>query len=199
MHVKVAVDKRVCAPCAAKLIANRLPPIAFTACKFAVLSANSNACCSWRAAASLCAWRWASNRNARCCRSSSAHARLASANWAAVAASHLVATSARSSGGSAARWSTIADAALYSTPLYSSLYSVKRAVERYTALTHPTTPLQSYTAYTALYSVVYYTAIQLIQYTALYNHPLALCRSFGSRCERTVTSIYSVMDTSNGP
>ena len=45
----------------------------------------------------------------------------------------------------------------------------KRAVERYTADTHPTTGLQSYTAYTALYSVVYYTAIQLIQYTALYN------------------------------
>ena len=37
----------------------------------------------------------------------------------------------------------------------------KRAVERYTADTHPTTGLQSYTAYTALYSVVYYTAIQL--------------------------------------
>ena len=31
----------------------------------------------------------------------------------------------------------------------------KRAVERYTADTHPTTGLQSYTAYTALYSVVY--------------------------------------------
>ena len=43
----------------------------------------------------------------------------------------------------------------------------KRAVERYTADTHPTTGLQSYTAYTALYSVVYYTAIQPIQYTAL--------------------------------
>ena len=34
----------------------------------------------------------------------------------------------------------------------------KRAVECYTATSHPTTPLQSYTAYTALYSVVYYTA-----------------------------------------
>ena len=43
----------------------------------------------------------------------------------------------------------------------------ERAVERYTAPSHPTTPLQSYTAYTALYSVVYYTAIQLIHYTAL--------------------------------
>ena len=63
--------------------------------------------------------------------------------------------------------------------VYSILYSVNSAVERYTAPSHPTTPLQSYTAYTALYSViqhiqraVYYTAIQLIHYTALYNHPL---------------------------
>ena len=55
--------------------------------------------------------------------------------------------------------------------LHTRLHS-ERAVERYTALTHPTTVLQNSTAYTALYSVVYYTAIQLIQYTALYNHPL---------------------------
>ena len=48
----------------------------------------------------------------------------------------------------------------------------ERAVERYTAPSHPFTTLQSSTAYTALYSVVYYTAIQLIHYTALYNHPL---------------------------
>ena len=47
------------------------------------------------------------------------------------------------------------------------LYSKKRAVERYTAPSHPTTPLQSYTAYTALYTIQLYTAIQLIQYTAL--------------------------------
>ena len=59
----------------------------------------------------------------------------------------------------------------------------KRAVERYTADTHPTTGLQSYTAYTALYSVVYYTAIQLIHYTALYNHPLVnKARKQGSYC-----------------
>ena len=45
-------------------------------------------------------------------------------------------------------------------------------VERYTASPPPTTPLQSSTAFTALYSDVYYTAIQPIQYTALYNHPL---------------------------
>ena len=61
------------------------------------------------------------------------------------------------------------------------------AVERYTAHTHPTAPLQSstaYTAYTALYSVVYYTAIQPIQYTALYNHPLSVvCASQCSRDE----------------
>ena len=63
--------------------------------------------------------------------------------------------------------------------LHTLLHS-ERAVERYTAPSHPITPLQSSTAYTALYSfiqrcilVVYYTAIQLIHYTALYNHPLA--------------------------
>ena len=67
---------------------------------------------------------------------------------------------------------TIADAALYSFLVYSRLYSKKRAVERYTAPSHPTTPLQSYTAYTALYTIQLYTAIQLIQYTALYTHPL---------------------------
>ena len=55
--------------------------------------------------------------------------------------------------------------------LHTGLHG-ERAVERYTAPSHPTTGLQSYTAYTALYSVVYYTAIQLIHYTALYNHPL---------------------------
>ena len=60
--------------------------------------------------------------------------------------------------------------------IHTRLHS-KRAVERYTASPPPTTPLQSSTAYTALYSViqrcikiVYYTAIQPIQYTALYNH-----------------------------
>ena len=63
--------------------------------------------------------------------------------------------------------------------VYSILYSVNSAVERYTAPSHPTTPLQSYTDLYSLYSViqhiqraVYYTAIQLIHYTALYNHPL---------------------------
>ena len=60
--------------------------------------------------------------------------------------------------------------------VYSILYSVNSAVERYTAPSHPTTPLQSYTAYTAIQRAVYYTAIQLIHYTALYNHPLGWTR-----------------------
>ena len=89
----------------------------------------------------------------------------------------------------ASRSCTIDDAALYSFRLYRRLYSKKRAVpvERYAASPPPTTPLQSSTAYTALYSViqlytalysviqhcikiVYYTAIQPIQHTELYNH-----------------------------
>ena len=71
--------------------------------------------------------------------------------------------------------------ARYSFLVYSRLYSKKRAVERYTAPSHPITPLQSYTAYMQLIQLiqliqraVYYTAIQLIQYTALYTHPLAV-------------------------
>ena len=61
----------------------------------------------------------------------------------------------------------------------------ERAVERYTASPPPTTPLQSSTALYSLYSfiqrcikIVYYTAIQPIQYTALYNHPLMNIRVY---------------------
>ena len=92
---------------------------------------------------------------------------------AAAASSKQQAMCACSSGGSSSRSCTIADAALYSFLVYSRLYSKKRAVERYTAPSHPTTPLQSYTAYTALYTIQLYTAIQLIQYTALFTHPLS--------------------------
>ena len=56
---------------------------------------------------------------------------------------------------------------LYTARLvYRSLYSVNRAVERYTAPSHPITPLQSYTAYTALYSV--YSVLYIIQLYSLY-------------------------------
>ena len=45
----------------------------------------------------------------------------------------------------------------------------ERAVERYTASAAPTTPLQSYTAYTALYSIIqHYTALYTIQLYSLY-------------------------------
>jgi hypothetical protein len=50
--------------------------------------------------------------------------------------------------------------------VYSILYSVNSAVERYTAPSHPTTPLQSYTAYTALYSI--YSVLYIIQLYSLY-------------------------------
>ena len=50
--------------------------------------------------------------------------------------------------------------------LYSSLTSDHHSPELYSLYSI----IQHYTA---LYSVVYYTAIQLIHYTALYNHPLA--------------------------
>ena len=55
--------------------------------------------------------------------------------------------------------------------VYSSLYSVNRAVERYTADTHPTTGLQSYTAYTALYTIQLYSLYIIQHYTiTLWTH-----------------------------
>jgi hypothetical protein len=88
---------------------------------------------------------------------------------AAAASSKQQAMCACSSGGSSSRSCTIADAALYSFLVYSRLYSKTRAVERYTATSHPTTPLQSYTAYTALYSIIqHYTALYTIQLYSLY-------------------------------
>ena len=63
--------------------------------------------------------------------------------------------------------------------VYSILYSVNSAVERYTAPSHPTTPLQSYTAYTALYSI--YSVLYIIQLYSLYIiqlYTITLC-AFG--------------------
>jgi hypothetical protein len=34
-----------------------------------------------------------------------------------------------------------------------------------------------------LYTIQPYTAIQLIHYTALYNHPLSVCGEAGGECE----------------
>ena len=106
--------------------------------------------------------------------SSSRDARLAFAHRPeAAASSKLPAIYACSSGGSSSRSCTISRtrrARLYklfdSTRLYRSLYSMNRAVERYTAPSHPTTPLQSYTAYTALYSI--YSVLYIIQLYSLY-------------------------------
>ena len=170
-HVNVPIEGRNCAPDAAKLIAKWPPPISFTTLSAAAaprrgrLSLSSIACCR------------AERRTSRSCSrrgtSSSRDALHACAHRpAAAASSKQQAMCACSSGGSSSRSCTIADAALYSFLVYSRLYSKKRAVERYTAPSHPTTPLQSYTAYTALYTIQLYTAIQLIQYTALYTHPL---------------------------
>ena len=55
--------------------------------------------------------------------------------------------------------------------LYNLLYNLllyklyNRAVERYTADTHPTTGLQSYTAYTALYTIQLYSLYIIQHYT----------------------------------
>ena len=165
MHVNVAIEGRNCAPDAGKLIA-KWPPCDAERGSDAPWAAElieHIACCR----AEHCTSRSCSRRGI----SSSRDARLACTHRpAAAAVSKLPAMCACSSGGSSSRSCTIGDAALYSFRVYSRLYSKKRAVERYTASPLPTTPLQSSTAYTALYSFIQlYTALYIIQLYSLYS------------------------------
>ena len=73
-----------------------------------------------------------------------------------------------------------------------------RAVERYTASTHPTTPLQSYTGYTALYSVIQrcilYSSIQLYSLYIIQRYTITLCISQERRYEVVMVSASRCMN-----
>ena len=129
---------------------------------------SSIACC--RACAEQSAA--AASRSCSRCSTSTPAARHAYAHCpVAAASSKLPAMCASSSGGSspAPRGAApSATRALYSSLLYRRLYSKKRAVERYTAPSHRTTPpraLQLIQRYTALYTIQLYSLYSIQRYT----------------------------------